>query len=211
MFTGIITDIGTLFHVEQRGDLHARIRCGYAMESVAIGASIACSGACLTVTAKGEDWFAVDISAETVSKTAAVRWAEGTRLNLERALKIGDELGGHIVTGHVDGVGHVAARAPEGDSIRFTIAAPAALAPYIAAKGSITVDGVSLTVNSHADQSDGSVHFGLNIIPHTAEMTTLGDLQPGDPVNLEIDVLARYLMRMNEARAAQTAAWAATA
>lgn len=200
MFTGIITDIGTIDMAEQRGDLHARIRCGYDMESVAIGASIACSGACLTVTAKGGDWFAVDISAETVSKTAASRWTLGTRLNLERALKIGDELGGHIVTGHVDGVGTVAAREAEGDSIRFTISAPAALAPYIAAKGSITLDGVSLTVNSHADQADGSVHFGLNIIPHTAQMTTLGGLAPCDAVNLEIDVLARYLMRMNEAK-----------
>ena len=200
MFTGIITDIGTIEHAEQRGDLHARIRCQYDMASVAIGASIACSGACLTVTSKGDDWFTVDISAETVSKTAANRWVQGKRLNLERALKIGDELGGHIVTGHVDGVGTVAAREAEGDSIRFTIAAPAALAPYISAKGSITVDGVSLTVNSHADQSDGTVHFGLNIIPHTWEMTTLGELQPGDPVNLEIDVLARYLMRMNEAK-----------
>ncbi len=200
MFTGIITDIGTIAHVEQRGDLRARIRCGYAMDGVAIGASIACSGACLTVTAKGDDWFAVDISTETVSKTAAVRWFEGTRLNLERALKIGDELGGHIVTGHVDGVGTVAAREIEGGSIRLTIAAPAALAPYVAAKGSITVDGVSLTVNSHADQSDRTVHFGINIIPHTAEMTTLGRLQAGDPVNLEIDVLARYLMRMNEVK-----------
>ena len=200
MFTGIITDIGTIDHVEQRGDLHARIRCGYDMTSVAIGASIACSGACLTVTSKGDDWFTVDISAETVSKTSAGQWAQGTRLNLERALKIGDELGGHIVTGHVDGMGTVAAREAEGDSIRFTISAPQALAPYIAAKGSITVEGVSLTVNSHADQADGSVHFGLNIIPHTWQMTTLGDLQPGDRVNLEIDVLARYLMRMNEAK-----------
>jgi riboflavin synthase len=200
MFTGIITDIGTIDHVEQRGDLHARIRCSYDMAGVAIGASIACSGACLTVTSKGDDWFTVDISAETVSKTSAGQWAQGTRLNLERALKIGDELGGHIVTGHVDGMGTVAAREAEGDSIRFTISAPQALAPYIAAKGSITVEGVSLTVNSHADQADGSVHFGLNIIPHTWQMTTLGDLQPGDRVNLEIDVLARYLMRMNEAK-----------
>ena len=200
MFTGIITDIGTIDHVEQRGDLHARIRCGYDMGGVAIGASIACSGACLTVTSKGDDWFTVDISAETVSKTSAGRWETGTRLNLERALKIGDELGGHIVTGHVDGMGTVAAREAEGDSIRFTIAAGKTLAPYIAAKGSITVEGVSLTVNSHADQPDGSVHFGLNIIPHTWQMTTLGDLQPGDPVNLEIDVLARYLMRMNEVK-----------
>lgn len=200
MFTGIITDIGTVDHIEKRGDLYARIRCHYDMTTVAIGASIACSGACLTVTAKGEDWFAVDISAETVRKTSAGRWGLGTRLNLERALKIGDELGGHIVTGHVDGMGLVAARAAEGDSIRFTISAPQALAPYIAAKGSITVEGVSLTVNSHEDQADGAVHFGLNIIPHTWEMTTLGELQPGDPVNLEIDVLARYLMRMNQAK-----------
>lgn len=206
MFTGIITDIGTIDHVEQRGDLHARIRCSYDMGSVALGASIACSGACLTVTSKGDDWFTVDISAETVSKTSAGRWEAGTRLNLERALKIGDELGGHIVTGHVDGMGTVVARESEGDSIRFTIAAPHALAPYIAAKGSITVEGVSLTVNSHSDQSDGSVHFGLNIIPHTWEMTTLGALQPGDPVNLEIDVLARYLMRMNEVNAAKSTA-----
>ncbi|MFN3818379.1 riboflavin synthase [Blastomonas sp.] len=200
MFTGIITDIGTIDTVEQRGDLHARIRCGYDMDGVAIGASIACSGVCLTVTSKGDDWFTVDISAETVSKTSAGRWAHGTRLNLERALKIGDELGGHIVTGHVDGIGHVVAREAEGDSIRFTIGAPHALAPYLATKGSITVEGVSLTVNSHADQPDGSVHFGLNIIPHTWEVTTLGTLQPGDPVNLEIDVLARYLMRMNEVK-----------
>jgi len=206
MFTGIITDIGTIDHVEQRGDLHARIRCSYDMGSVAIGASIACSGACLTVTSKGDDWFTVDISAETVSKTSAERWEAGTRLNLERALKIGDELGGHIVTGHVDGMGTVVARESEGDSIRFTIAAPHALAPYIAAKGSITVEGVSLTVNSHSDQNDGSVHFRLNIIPHTWEMTTLGALQPGDPVNLEIDVLARYLMRMNEVNAAKSTA-----
>lgn len=204
MFTGIITDIGIIDLVEQRGDLHARIRCHYDMAGVAIGASIACSGACLTVTSKGDDWFTVDISAETVSKTSAGRWQQGTRLNLERALKIGDELGGHIVTGHVDGMGIVAAREQEGDSIRFTISAPQSLAPYIAAKGSITVEGVSLTVNSHADQSDGSVHFGLNIIPHTWEMTTLGALQAGDPVNLEIDVLARYLMRMNEVHAARS-------
>ncbi|MDM7956817.1 riboflavin synthase [Blastomonas sp.] len=204
MFTGIITDIGAIDHIEQRGDLHARIRCGYDMSTVAIGASIACSGACLTVTSKGDDWFTVDISAETVSKTSAGRWQQGTRLNLERALKIGDELGGHIVTGHVDGMGSVVARESEGDSIRFTITAPHALAPYIAAKGSITVEGVSLTVNSHEDQADGAVHFGLNIIPHTWEMTTLGALQPGDPVNLEIDVLARYLMRMNEVHAAKS-------
>lgn len=200
MFTGIITDIGTILAHEDRGDTRLVIGTAYDTATIDLGASIACSGACLTVTSKGDDWFTVDISAETLSKTAANRWVQGKRLNLERALRIGDELGGHLVTGHVDGVGTVAAREAEGDSIRFTIAAPAALAPYIAAKGSITVDGVSLTVNSHADQSDGTVHFGLNIIPHTWEMTTLGDLQPGDPVNLEIDVLARYLMRMNEVK-----------
>ncbi|WP_373488673.1 riboflavin synthase [Blastomonas sp.] len=198
MFTGIITDIGTITSVEQRGDLNARISCGYAMDGVAIGASIACSGACLTVTGKGDDWFAVDISAETLAKTAPGRWTQGGRLNLERALKIGDELGGHIVTGHVDGVGRVVDVAPVGDSTSLTIAAPAALAGYIVEKGSITIDGVSLTVNSHEDQADGALHFGLNIIPHTASVTSLGALQVGDPVNLEIDVLARYLMRMKQ-------------
>ncbi len=196
MFTGIITDVGTIDSVEQRGDLRTRIASSYDMATVAIGASIACSGACLTVVDKGPGWFAVDISAESVSKTAAGMWTAGHRLNLERALKVGDELGGHIVTGHVDGVGTVVGICPEGDSTRIGISAPAALAPYLAAKGSITVDGVSLTVNEIADQSDGSTHFSLNIIPHTAAVTTLGGLETGDPVNLEIDVLARYLGRM---------------
>lgn len=198
MFTGIVTDIGIIRKAEQRGDLRAEIGCGYDMAGVAIGASIACSGACLTVVEKGADWFAVDISAETVARTAEGRWSEGGKLNLERALKVGDELGGHIVTGHVDAVGTVVAVEPEGDSHRVTIAAPKSIAPFVAAKGSITVDGVSLTVNSHDDQPDGSVHFGLNIIPHTAAVTTLGDLQEGNEVNLEIDVLARYLQRMSQ-------------
>ena len=202
MFTGIITDIGRIEKIEQRGDLRAVIACRYEMGSVDIGASIACSGACLTVTEKGDDWFAVDMSAETVSKTAGGLWREGGRLNLERALKLGDELGGHIVTGHVDGIGTVVIREPEGDSIRLTIAAPASLAANIAEKGSVTVDGVSLTVNAVDDQPGGGVHFGLNVIPHTADMTTLGALQPGDEVNLEIDVLARYLARMQQVRAA---------
>lgn len=196
MFTGIITDIGNITKIEQRGDLRARIRCGYDMAGVAIGASIACSGACLTVVGKGQDWFDVDISAETVSKTAGNRWVEGGQINLERALKVGDELGGHIVTGHVDAVGTLVSIDQEGDSLRVVVSAPQSLAPYIAAKGSITVDGVSLTINSHDDQSDGSVHFGLNIIPHTAEATTFGQWKSGDEVNLEIDVLARYLKRM---------------
>ena len=156
---------------------------------------------CLTVVAKGGDWFAVDVSGETVSRTAPL-WNEGARVNLEQALKLGDELGGHIVTGHVDGVGEVLGITPMGDSIRVGIAAPRDLAPYLAAKGSITVDGVSLTVNDIADQPDGACHFALNIIPHTSTVTTLGGLKEGDGVNLEIDVLARYLKRMEALRAA---------
>ena len=201
MFTGIITDIGTVTSVEQRGDLRMVISCAYDMDSVAIGASIACSGVCLTVVDKGEGWFAIDASAETVSRTASGLWQSGARLNLERALKVGDELGGHIVTGHVDGVGHIIASDPVGDSWKVVVSAPAALAPYIAAKGSITVDGISLTVNEITDQSDQTAQFTLNIIPHTAEMTTLDSLFVGREVNLEIDVLARYLKRMEDLRA----------
>jgi riboflavin synthase len=201
MFTGIITDIGTIISAEQRGDLRLVIGSAYDMDGVAIGASIACSGVCLTVVDKADGWFAVDTSAETVSRTATALWSAGSRLNLERALKVGDELGGHIVTGHVDGVGHIAASETVGDSWKVTVSAPAPLAPYIAAKGSITVDGVSLTVNKVADQPDGSAHFTLNIIPHTAAMTTLDALPVGREVNLEIDVLARYLKRMEDVRA----------
>ena len=201
MFTGIVTDIGTITTAEQRGDLRLVIQCSYDMGSVDMGASIACSGCCLTVVDKGADWFAVDASAETVSKTAGGMWTKGRRLNLERALKVGDELGGHIVTGHVDGVGEVLSVEPVGDSHKVTIAAPAHLAPYIAEKGSITVDGVSLTVNSVTDASDGRAHFTLNIIPHTWDVTTLAELAEGRAVNLEIDVLARYLKRMEEVRA----------
>ena len=200
MFTGIITDIGTIRSHEQRGDLRLVIGCGYAMDSVAIGASIACSGACLTVVDKGDDWFAVDLSAETVSRTAPGLWQQGSRLNLERALKVGDELGGHIVTGHVDAVGHLVSAQSEGDSIRLVIRAPQALAAALAAKGSITLDGISLTVNSVEDQPDGSVDFGLNIIPHTTAATTLDRLEDGRAFNLEIDVLARYLDRMQALR-----------
>lgn len=196
MFTGIITDIGTITRAEQRGDLRLVIRCGYDMAGVDLGASIACSGVCLTVVDKGADWFAIDASAETVSKTASGMWAEGRRLNLERALKIGDELGGHIVTGHVDGVGRIVSVTPVGDSVGVVIAAPGDLAAHIAAKGSVTVDGVSLTVNDVTDQADGTAHFTLNIIPHTQEMTTLNEAAAGRPVNLEIDILARYLARM---------------
>ena len=204
MFTGIITAIGTVASVEQRGDLHLRIACDWDPAKIAIGASIACSGVCLTVVetggGTGDMWFAVDVSGETVSRTVHNMWAEGSRLNLEPALKLGDELGGHLVTGHIDAVGEVASRSEDGGSIRFAIRAPAGIAPFIAAKGSITVDGVSLTVNTVSDEADGSAVFGLNIIPHTAEVTTLGALAEGDAVNLEIDVLARYLQRMQSLR-----------
>lgn len=199
MFTGIVTDIGTIRSAEQRGDLRLVIDCHYDMTGVAIGASIACSGCCLTVVDKGADWFAVDASAETVSKTAQGQWTAGRRLNLERALKVGDELGGHIVTGHVDGVGEVVSIAPTGDSHLVSIKLPSDLAPFVAVKGSITVDGVSLTVNDVTDSADGT-HFTLNIIPHTWDVTTLAELTEGRAVNLEIDVLARYLKRMEEVR-----------
>jgi riboflavin synthase len=197
MFTGIVTDIGSIRTAEQRGDLRLVVACHFDMAGVAIGASIACSGVCLTVVDKGADWFAVDLSAETVSRTAQGAWTTGRALNLERALKVGDELGGHIVTGHVDGIGEVVAITPEGDSHRVEIRVPADLAPYIAPKGSITVDGVSLTVNAVEDSAEGT-RFGLNLIPHTWDVTTLGTLGMGQPVNLEIDVLARYLHRMRE-------------
>jgi riboflavin synthase len=200
MFTGIITDIGTIRSVEQRGDLRITIDTAYDMVTVAIGASIACSGACMTVVDKGAGWFAVDMSGESVSRTAPGQWIAGGKLNLERSMKIGDELGGHIVTGHVDGVGEIISVCPEGDSHRVGIRVPDAVAPFVAAKGSITVDGVSLTVNDVRDAEDGT-HFSVNIIPHTWAVTTLGRLTAGAHVNLEIDILARYLARM-QARAA---------
>jgi riboflavin synthase len=199
MFTGIITDVGAIEAIETRGDLRARITTAYDTATVDMGASIACSGVCLTVVDKGPGWFAVDVSNETVSRTAP-QWVAGQRLNLERALKVGDELGGHIVTGHVDGVGTVLGLCAEGDSQRIGISVPASLAPFIAAKGSITIDGVSLTVNEVADQPDGTAHFAINLIPHTQAVTTLGALAQGQAVNLEIDVLARYLQRMEAAR-----------
>ena len=200
MFTGIITDIGTVRSAEQRGDLRLTIACGYDLASVDLGASIACSGTCLTVVDKGPGWFAVDVSAESISRTAAGLWREGAHLNLERALRLGDELGGHLVTGHVDGVGNVVGTCPEGASLKIGISAPADLGPYIAAKGSITIDGVSLTVNEVRDADDGTTHFSVNIIPHTAEHSTLGAIEPGRQLNLEIDILARYLKRMADAR-----------
>lgn len=198
MFTGIITDIGTVQSATQRADLRLVITCSYDMAGVAIGASIACSGVCLTVVEKGADWFAVDASHETLSKSAPGHFVAGARLNLERALKVGDELGGHIVTGHVDAVATVARRWTDGGSIGFEFAAPRVQGACIAAKGSITLDGVSLTVNAVRD-SDAVTLFTVNIIPHTAEFTTLGALAEGDAVNIEIDVLARYLERMRDA------------
>jgi len=199
MFTGIVTDVGTVRKAEQRGDLRLEIATGYDLATVDLGASIACSGVCLTVVDKGDDWFAVDVSAETTSRTAADHWREGAKLNLERSLRLGDELGGHILTGHVDAVATVTTAASEGDSVRLGISAPRNLAAMIAPKGSIALDGVSLTVNTVRDAADGT-EFSVNIIPHTAHETTLGDIQSGQQLNVEVDVLARYIDRMLAAR-----------
>ena len=200
MFTGIVTAIGTIAHVEQRGDLRLRIAAPLDPARIDIGASIACSGVCLTVVDRGgqpgDAWFDVDVSGETVSSTRKGMWTAGAELNLEPSLRLGDELGGHIVTGHVDSVGEVVMAERTGDSWRLAIRARAEMAPFIAEKGSITVDGVSLTVNDVRDRPGGTCDFMLNIIPHTAEVTTLGALVHGAQVNLEIDVLARYLKRM---------------
>ncbi len=204
MFTGIVTAIGTVESSEMLQDLRVRISCPYDPAEMAIGASIACSGACMTVVERGgsagDAWFAVDVSGESVSKTAAGMWDAGSQLNLESALKLGDELGGHIVTGHVDAVGTVESVKDAAGSHIVTIRAPADLSAYIAPKGSITVQGVSLTVNDVTDHEDGSCSFALNIIPHTWQVTTLGTMTAGSQVNLEIDVLARYLKRMESLR-----------
>ncbi|WP_371055710.1 riboflavin synthase [Rhodosalinus sp. K401] len=194
MFTGIVTDVGTLRALERRGDLRARIATGYDTSGIEIGASIACDGVCLTVVSLGEDWFEVDVSAETVSKTGLGNWAPGRRVNLERALCVGDELGGHIVSGHVDGVAEVVAVSDEGDSTRVRLRAPETLARFIAPKGSVALNGTSLTVN----EVEGA-EFGINFIPHTKEVTTWGDVRVGDLVNLEVDMLARYVARLAEA------------
>ena len=199
MFTGIITDIGIVRSVDQRADLRLTIACRYDLATVDLGASIACSGACLTVVDKGQDWFAVDVSAETASRTTPGRWTEGARLNLERALRVGDELGGHIVTGHVDSLAAVVGVDHVGGSWAVTLDAPRILGAAIAPKGSITLDGVSLTVNSVEDRGE-TTRFTVNIIPHTADHTTLGELTVSSQVNIEIDVLARYLQRMTDAR-----------
>ncbi|KIC36616.1 riboflavin synthase [Leisingera sp. ANG-M7] len=194
MFTGIITDVGTIAELEQQGDLRARIRTAYDTATIDLGASIASDGVCLTVIALGEDWYDVQISAETVSKTNLDSWTVGKRVNLERALKVGDELGGHIVSGHVDGVAEVVAMKDEGDSTRVTLRAPEALARFIAPKGSVALNGTSLTVNDVEGRD-----FGINFIPHTKEVTTWGDVKTGDFINLEIDTLARYVARLQEA------------
>ncbi len=193
MFTGIITDVGRIIKLDQEGDLRARIQTGYDTQGVDMGASIASDGVCLTVVDLGSDWYEVQISAETVSKTNLDLWGVGRRVNLERALKVGDELGGHIVSGHVDGVAEVVGITEEGDSTRVTLRAPADLARFIAPKGSVALNGTSLTVN----EVDGC-DFGINFIPHTKEVTTWGDVKTGDRINLEIDTLARYVARLSE-------------
>lgn len=206
MFTGIVTAIGTITSAEQRGDLRLRIAAPLDPERIAIGASIACSGVCLTVVERGgtagDAWFDVDLSGESISRTVSGMWEAGARLNIEPSLRLGDELGGHIVTGHVDSVGTVVLVRQEGGSWHIAIRARVDMSPFIAEKGSITVNGVSLTVNNVRDRPDGTCDFLLNIIPHTAEVTTLGALGEGDEVNLEIDVLARYLKRMQSLAAA---------
>jgi len=196
MFTGIITDVGTVSSVARGGDTRARIATGYATATIEIGASIASDGVCLTVVDLGPDWYEVDISAETLSKTSLGGWAAGTRVNLERALKVGDELGGHIVSGHVDGVATVVSVTVEGDSTRVQLRAPEALAKFIAPKGSVALNGTSLTVN----EVEGAL-FGVNLIAHTKEVTNWGAVAEGDAVNLEIDTLARYVARLAEAGA----------
>jgi len=199
MFTGIITALGTVRRIDPIGegkDMRLVIATPWPdTATIALGASIACSGCCLTAVELGDDWFSVDASAETLSRTTMGTWGVGSKINLERSLRVGDELGGHIVSGHVDGVGRAVSAVPENGSIRWTFAAPKGLSRFIAEKGSIAIDGVSLTVN--AVQGDT---FGVNIIPHTASVTGFGWLKPGDAVNLEIDMLARYVARLAEAQ-----------
>jgi len=197
VFTGIITDIGRIEALEQRGDLRARIACSYDTDQIDMGASIASDGVCLTVVDLGPGWYAVDVSAETVAMTNVSGWEVGARVNLERALRVGDELGGHIVSGHVDGVAEVILVAEEGDSTRVQLRAPEALSRFIAPKGSVALNGTSLTVN----EVQGDI-FGINFIPHTKEVTTWGDVAVGDRVNLEIDTLARYVARLADVQAA---------
>lgn len=193
MFTGIISDLGRVRDIRKAGDTRIEFETGYAAQDIAIGASIACSGVCLTVIAKDTGWFAAEVSAETLSATTMGSWRPGTPVNFERPLAAGDEMGGHIVLGHVDGVAEITAIAGDGDSLRFTFRAPPELMKFIAAKGSVALDGISLTVNEVGDTS-----FGVNIIPHTAKTTNLGSAKAGGRVNLEIDPLARYVARFLE-------------
>jgi riboflavin synthase len=191
MFTGIITDIGRVRAIEPGGDPRYVIETKHDTSKIALGASIACSGVCLTVTETGPGWFKVQVSAETLSLTTLQDWREGTRINLEFALKLGDELGGHIVSGHVDGVGRIVSRIEDHESVRYVFEVPTSLERFIARKGSVAINGVSLTVN----EVEGN-RFGVNIIPHTQSETTFGDTKEGDPVNIEIDMLARYVARL---------------
>lgn len=201
MFTGIVREVGRVLSISETGDTRIRIGCARPAETIEIGASIACSGVCLTVIACGKDdgqnWFDIDASSETRARTTIGLWHKGTKVNLEPALKVGDELGGHIVSGHVDGLGEIVSIRPEGASRRLVIAAPAELGRFIAPKGSITVDGISLTVNEVEDKGDAT-HFGVNIIPHSWENTNLSDAAESGKVNLEIDTLARYVARLAE-------------
>ncbi len=197
MFTGIVTDIGEVTSVEQSGDTRIAIKTAFDTSTIEFGASIACSGCCLTVVDKGDDWFSVDVSAETLSCTVLGDWAVGTPVNLERALKVGEELGGHIVTGHVDCVGDVVSVESEGDSRKFTFSLPTEFKSFIAEKGSVTVNGASLTVNDVTDKADVT-RFCINIIPHTQEKTNFGTMEAGDRANIEIDILARYVARMRD-------------
>ncbi|WP_343563195.1 riboflavin synthase [Kiloniella sp. b19] len=200
MFTGIITDLGAVKSREDRGDSRFVFQASYDMDTVDMGASIACSGVCLTVVDKGNspegNWFAADVSGETLSVTTLSGWQAGTAVNFERALRLGDELGGHLVSGHVDGVAEITDLRMEGDSRRFTFRAPDGFARFVAPKGSVVLDGVSLTVNEVEDRGAEGCFFGVNIIPHTAEMTTFGQRKPGDRINFEVDLMARYVAQL---------------
>jgi riboflavin synthase len=203
MFTGIVSDLGTLTDIATletgaRDQRRFRIKTAYDVDNIPMGASVACNGCCLTVVEKAAGVLSFEASGETLQKTTLGAWKVGARINLERPTRVGDELGGHIVAGHVDGVATVTAIRPEGGSVRYTISAPPALGGYVASKGSVALDGVSLTVNEVADAADGSVQFGVNIIPHTQEVTTFGQLKVGDRLNMEIDLLARYVARLRD-------------
>lgn len=193
MFTGLITDIGRVRAIAGQGEMRVEIETALDLSNLAIGASIACAGVCLSVVEKGAGWFAVQASGETLAHTTVGEWRKGRAINLERPLRLGDELGGHLVAGHVDGKAEILARQPEGTSLRFRLRAPEELAPYLARKGSVTLDGVSLTVNG----IEGTV-FDVNVVPHTQRVTTFGIAQPGDRVNMEVDLLARHLARLLE-------------